>query len=328
MTTVSRSLANLLLLAFAPSVLAQTFSERTAVVNMGLHGPVHSVRVATKKLNPDPRVNPKLPILTPSAWVLFDSQGRVVEQSTSAKADGAVVSMARTRYDSAGEQTKTNGEVWRTETQMGPHGPAEIKTFSNDRLFTRETRAYDDAGNLLESSTYTFDDDTDVRSASIYERGRKAYSELSRPSVQCQSHILDRFDRNGNITQRTFLDGEGNATTTFSLADGKLTTYWQKADSGCSNMVASFLDGVTYYYKTQPNGILETTVQNHPHTQSNLELTDTERLDSTGALLEKLTFRYTRDGHGNWVERTVSAWNPVTGTMVPIRKDLRSVTYR
>jgi hypothetical protein len=249
-----------------------------------------------------------------------------VEQSA-AKTDGTVISVSRTRYDSEGEQTKTDGDVWRTETQMGPHGPVETKTFSNGRLFTRETRTYDDKGNLLESNSSNASGDTEVRSTSIQEDGRTAYSEVWRTDPQFQNRVLDRFDREGNLAQRTFLDSNGNAATTFSLTDGKLANYWQKADCSCSNIVGSFLDGVTYYYKTQPNGTLETTIQNHPHTRSNIELADTERLDNNGVLVEKLTFSYERDAQGNWLKRTVSAWDPASGAMVPTEEDIRSLTY-
>lgn len=327
MKTITWLCMSLVLLGPGPLLLAQPHPERTAVANMGLHGAVHSLRVATKFPNPDPRVNPKLSISAPLAWVLFDPEGRVAERSAIAKADGTVVSIARTRYDSAGEQTTESGEIWRTETQIGQQGQVEIHTLSNGRPFTRETRTYDELGNLIESNTQGFSRDRDVRIDSIYEDGRKAYSEVSRPDAPFQSRVLERFDRNGNLVQRTFFDSEGSAITTFSLDKGKLTSYWQRADCDCSNMVASFLDGVTYYYKTQPNGTLETTVQNHPHTRGNLELADTERLDSSGALLEKLTFGYKRDDHGNWIERTVSAWDSRSDATVLIRQDFRSITY-
>jgi hypothetical protein len=43
---------------------------------------------------------------------------------------------------------------------------------------------------------------------------------------QFSLHLADRFDEDGDLTQRTYFDDSGKAISTFSLSRGKLTTYW------------------------------------------------------------------------------------------------------
>jgi hypothetical protein len=140
--------------------------------------------------------------------------------------------------------------------------------------------------------------------------------------------MADRYDQDGDLVGRTYFDGNGKTVTTFSLTGGRLTSYWQADDCKCSNSVGISLDDVSYDYQTEPDGSLETTVQNHPQTQSNMELTDTERFSSDNTLLEKVAFSYERDGWGNWTKRVVSAWDPKDNTMIPIKEDLRTLTYQ
>jgi hypothetical protein len=85
----------------------------------------------SRNLNPDPRLDPKLFIYTPTAWVVFDTAGRIIEQSSSAKADGTVVSVSRTSYDPKGrvESSSDGRNEWRTEAQVAGQGTVEVKTF-------------------------------------------------------------------------------------------------------------------------------------------------------------------------------------------------------
>jgi hypothetical protein len=56
--------------------------------NYALHGHVHTVRVITHQLSPDPRTRglsahkaPKLLIQEPGAWVVFSADGDLIESS-------------------------------------------------------------------------------------------------------------------------------------------------------------------------------------------------------------------------------------------------------
>ena len=52
-----------------------------------------------------------------------------------------------------------------------------------------------------------------------------------------------------------------------------------------------------------------------------------QRFDEAGTLVEKVAVRYERDQYGNWVRRTLSAWDANTNTMVDVREDVRTLTY-
>lgn len=310
--------------------LAEEPQEWTVAMNMGLHGPVRSQRTTTRKLNTDPRTDPKLFIDAPRVWVVFDTAGRIIEEATSVQADGTVISTSHISYDSKpGVESRSNGaDVWRTETQVTAQGASEVKTFCNGNLFLRETRSYDGQGNLVESVGY--DPAGEVQSRVTYgydENGRTTEWRVWGPGHKFSVHMADRFDEDGDLVQRTYFDESGKAVTAFSLNRGKLTSHWQAADCGCSHEVGVGVDDVTYFYETQPDGSLETTVQNHPHTRSNIELTDAERFSGNDTLVEKLTFSYERDSQGNWTKRVVSAWDPKSDAMIAIQEDLRVLTY-
>jgi hypothetical protein len=310
--------------------LAEEPQKWTVAMNMGLHGPVRSQRTTTRKLDADPRTDPKLFIDAPRVWVVFDSAGRIIEEATSVQANGTVISTSHISYDSKpGVETSSNGtDVYRTETQFTAQGASEVKTFRNDDLLLRETRDYDGQGNLVESVGY--DPAGDVQSRVIYghdEKGRTTEWQVWGPGHKFSVHMADRFDEDGDLVQRTYFDESGEVVTAFSLSRGRLTSYWQAADCKCSNDVGVGVDGVTYFYETQRDGSLETTVQNHPHTGSNIELTDTERFSGNDTLVEKLAFSYERDSHGNWTKRVVSAWDPNSGAMIAIQEDVRVLTY-
>lgn len=323
-------LASIICFQCVSCVLAEEPEKWTAAMNMGLHGPVRSQRVTSTKLNPDPRIDPKLFINTPTAWVVFDAAGRVIQQSNAANGDGTIISVAHMSYDpkAAVESSSDGTNVWRTERQIGAQGPVEVKTFRNEVLFMRETEKYDELGNMVESITY--DAEGDVQSRATYgydDKGRTTEWCVWGPRNQFNLHMADRFDNEGDLTQRTYFDEAGRAVATFSLSHGRLTTYWQASDCKCAHEVGLSLDDVTYLYKTEPDGTLETTVQNHPHTRSNIELSDAERFSGDNTLLEKITFSYERDTQGNWTKRIVSAWDPISGAMIPIQEGLRILTY-
>lgn len=323
-------LASIICFQCASCVLAEEPEKWTAAMNMGLHGPVRSQRVTSTKLNPDPRIDPKVFIDTPTAWVVFDTAGRVIEQSSATNGDGAIISVAHMSYDpKTGVESSSDGtNVWRTERLIGAQGPIEVKTFRNEVLFVRETERYDERGNMVESITY--DAEGDVQSRATYgydDKGRSTEWCVWGPQNQFTIHMADRFDEDGDLMQRTYFDESGRTVTTLSLSHGKLTSYWQAADCECSNDVGISFDDVTYFYKTQRDGTIETTVENHPHTRSNIELTDTERISGNDTVVERLAFNYERDTHGNWTKRIVSAQDPKSDTMIPIQEDLRILTY-
>src|SRR5262249_8283294 len=52
-----------------------------------------------------------------------------------------------------------------------------------------------------------------------------------------------------------------------------------------------------------------------------------ERLDASGNLIDKLSYQYERDAHGNWTSRVVSVLVPATKDLVEIEHDTRTITY-
>ena len=320
-------IATLSLLLLAPAS-AQPPTPWTAAQSMGLYGAVHTQRVTSKKLNPEPRPEAKLFINHPSAWVVFDPSGRITEQASASDADGHIVSLTRVAYDAQNkiESSSDGHNQWRTETD--PTHPGQVKSFRNGVLFSVQTQTFDARGNLAETSTV--DANGELMSRATYafdEQGRNNDWQVWGPHNQFILHMADRFNDEGELLQRSYLDESGKPISTFSLQGDQLTNYWQAAQCNCSHNVGLSRGGVTTTYETEADGSLQVTVQNHPNSPGNLELDDTERFSADHTLLEKLTYTYERDAQGNWTKRIISALDPSTGAMVPIQEDDRVLTY-
>jgi hypothetical protein len=322
-----------LTLAMISLVLGSSASAKepvkwTQAMNLGFHGPVHSERTISRKLNPDPRTDPRLFIFPSAPWEVFDPAGRPIEESISQEEDGRLSQLARTSYEpEAWVKSYDNSDSFRIETKKNPAGTVETKTFRNDQLVTRHIRRFNDQGDMLESLSYNSTGELVNRATYAYENGRLTEHQVRGRKGEFYVHMADRYNQDGDLILRIYYDKEGNPVTMFSLDGLKLTSYWQDPNCECSNEVGLGTDGVSYSYRTERDGGLETIVENHSGVEGNLEPTDSERFSGNHVLVEKLTFTYERDAHGNWTKRVVSAWDPNSGIMIPIQEDLRTVTY-
>jgi hypothetical protein len=80
--------------------------------NYALHGRVHTVRVVTHDLSPDPRTRglnahkaPKLFIQEPGVWLVFSPDGDMIENAGSLSQDGRPLNPARERKMADGSKT-------------------------------------------------------------------------------------------------------------------------------------------------------------------------------------------------------------------------------
>lgn len=308
----------------------------TDAANMGLRGLVHTQRFTSKKLHEDPRSNPKMHIWSPFAWMVFDSKGFFIEQSNSLKEDGTPEAVSRTKHDSEGRILESSVETadrvmaWRNEYHSGPHGVVESKTFQGEELHHWQRTDYDARGNVSEIATYN-------ASGEVLSRASYRYDEHDRVidwrvvglRGELQIHLVDRYDPAGEIAERMELNADGQPIRILELNKNQLLWWWQDPNCHCSGGIGlnDPENGVTTSYEIQPEGNLETTVEDHPGRYGNVEVDDMERFANNGDLLEKLTFRYERDQRGNWIARIISAWDSKTNTMIPIQEDHRTITY-
>ena len=307
---------------------AQEPTVWTPAANMGFHGPIHSQKTTIKKLAPDPRTESKLYFHPAPELTVFDTSGRVIEEAHWRKDDGTFAVSVRNSYDADDNVTRTDhGQVSREETTQHPDGTVETKTLQDGVLVSRTMDISDKEGNTLESTSYDEAGAISSRMMYHYKNGKMTEMQEWGPKQEFVQHVASEFNSDGDLILMTFYDKEGKPVTTFSLNGIHLSSYWQEPNCGCSNNIGLSTDGVSYSYATEPDGSLETRVQNHAGTRSNLEPSDIERYTGDHVLVEKLAFTYERDGHGNWTKRVVSAWDKSTGEVVPIEEDIRILTY-
>jgi len=306
---------------------------------MGLKGPVHSILIRVEKLAPNPNPHDAknglydLPTNTyvDVGWLGFDSEGRIAETGTVQK-DGTIAQVTHVHRDAQGNETERLTEVpgqapitERTETSRLA-GKVETRSYINGALSTR----YDTTASAPETKnfeTHIYGSDNQVKEQHTYEtEGKSRIRTVRGADGEIKSKTIERH-ANGEL-ERSEYDAMGKLIRTFRVKDGKLTYAWQDPEEKKPGRMATGPDGdgTSYTWLLLPGGQLETWAISHPHSRF-FEPDDIQRLDSSGAVMEKLTFSYIRDAHGNWTSRSISAWHASTNATIEIERDTRAITY-
>ena len=319
--------------------------------NFGLHGRVHTLRVTRHELSPDPRTrsniphqrSPKLFIQEPGVWVVFGFDGDMIENSGSLSADGSPVNPARERRIKNGSKavvisgTADDPEAFRTEKAFDSDGQlTEEFTYQHRKLFSRHVQkrnsgsvqdvTYDALGNEISHSREQRDKAGRVVDVIVIDHDRLIF------------HQRDTYDESDDsndasaLIARAWLDQNGLLLGEITMRNGIATFSWRRADCGelCEQQMSlgfNFPFDRSSNYGLQPDGSLLTTIEHNKGRYGNIDNDEVELLNQNGASIEKIAYRYVRDQHGNWTERTTSILNPATGQMVDVRLDRRDLTY-
>ena len=319
--------------------------------NYGLHGRVHTLRVIRHELSPDPRTrsniphqrSPKLFIQEPGVWVAFSLDGDMIENSGSLSADGSPVNPARERKIKNGSKAVVisgpadDPEAFRTEKAFDSDGQlTEQIAYQHGKLLSRDVEkrnsssvediTYDALGNEISHSSEQSDKAGRVTEVILIDHNRLLF------------HERDTYDESDDsndaspLIARAWLDQNGLLLGQITVRKGVATSSWQRADCGelCEQQMTlgfNFPFDHSINYDLQRDGSLLTTIEHHKGRYGNIDNDDVELLNQNGTLIEKITYRYVRDEHGNWTERTTSILNPSTGQMVDVRLDKRDLTY-
>lgn len=291
------------------------------------HGGIHTQKVRTRFLQPDPRTHPRLPVFWAEPWLVFDSFGELTEQGRRDK-DGNIKVILKRSVDQNGEEIRTmempNGV--HDETREGGNGGHEFK-WLRDGVQIQRMESEGDGNGKTTSRTYDKDDRLITQREAQYSN--HTYTTVVRDAAGKVTHTtIRRTDDHHQTVEASQYDGTGRLISTMLFSQGQLTSFWQDPACQCINF-ASFKsrEGTTTLYKTEPDGHLFKDVQHHPGRRMSNELDDEELYDETGRLLEQINYAYERDARGNWTKRTVSVFDSTTNTMVPVQEDLRELTY-
>jgi hypothetical protein len=337
-------------IALATSVLASAANAPAtppARQSWGFQGQVHTALNRHVSLGTDPRPQPKLFVPPALAWFSFDPAGHLVEVSSQQDKDGNIVGVAHTDYDSQGRELRTvtaiDGRqvVSYNEYASLPDGSLETRHYSDGQLQVRTVAKHDAEGRISESSTY--DANNQLINFAVWhydDAGRVQDWMVNGPKDELAIHFADRYEGEESLV-RSGLDPNGHVIWILSTSNGELTSSW--VDPSCSPapqthaLVPAYCHGsigwtdtekgVTQEFRIGDDGALQKTIQRHAGRPGNSDPDTAELYDSSGKLLEKLSYQYERDGEGNWTSRTVSAWDAGNNTLAPIFVDHRQITY-
>ncbi len=301
--------------------------EQNDRTNLGLQGPVHSSLIVTTQVNPDPR-DPKerhLYYFGGTPWLVFDTNGWIIE-SAAQLIDGKPQAVSKQARDEDGNYLESNA---RTETQ-GNCDRKETKRYRNGKLESHEVETYDEVG-------WT------IRSESFYEDGRLSSetdyafldplafheSKSYAPDGTVQLHWKTRSDDPIGRLDFSQYDSNGRAVLTFTAINGEVISKWQDPQwkQFSPSVVWTHTSHFSVTFVFSETGELSRTVEHHEGREWATEPDDVLLYNSNGAFLEKIAYKYARDGHGNWTSRSVMVWDKGTNSMVEVQRDSRTLTY-
>lgn len=327
--------AGCVLLLFVVNIATGEEQHRSTMAeNTAIKGPAHTQRFTSRKLAPDPRVNPGLYVWSPQQWMVFDREGNNIEYANSFTPDGKPEFLVRQKYDEYGDliesiTTNAQGIVTArstTESRCTNDGRDDF-SFFNGKMVSRNEQVLDERSYLAHSRQFNSDGKLELE---IFKEHDEAGHLTDYKAVGSNFfvHTRDRYGSDGIISERQEFDAAGKLVHSYSFNDGELTSWWQDPECHCSTQIGltNSKKGISKTWTIQPDGTLDVTVQKHPGRPGNLQNTEMERY-SNGSLVEKLTFEYEEDRYGSWTKRKVFAWDPQTNTMVQIQEDTRLIEY-
>lgn len=289
-------------------------------------GGIHTQEVHTRLLQPDPRVHPRLGVVYPQAWLVFDRFGELTEQGIRNQ-DGTIKVILKRSVSQNGEEIRTmempNGI--HDETREGGDGGHEFKWLRDGVQVQRIESQADQNG----TTTRIYDQKDHLTSQHEVQYSGHTYTTVTRDAQGKVTHTAVRRTGDDHQTvEASQYDGSGRLISTMLFSKGQLTSFWQDPACQCINFASfKFPEGATVIYRTEPAGHLFKDVKHHPGRRTPNELDDEELYDDTGRLLERINYAYERDTRGNWTKRTVSIFDSATNTMVPVQEDVRELTY-
>lgn len=223
----------------------------------------------------------------------------------------------------------STGELQRHEV-MGPFGRTEQKVYIGGKLHSRSTFSYDQYGHLSEWLSFDAAGRSEGRTFTVTDKE----GIVTRRSVYGKNGELSdeqTFDPETEVDHFTTFDEFGKVKLTWTVAHGKLTSFWEPHDSpsqfgdnftepkgdgsfeihSCHNDLSCDLSRVHYEY-----------LDGDKHTPRSAEWRDSE-----GNLKLAAYFDYEMDLFRNWTYRQVWVWDPSLGERSLYETDFRAITY-
>ncbi len=327
----------------------------------GLRGRVHTLLTKTQQLSADPRPTSqaiegdshlRIPRLSATGgsptWLSFDENERLVEQGT-VSPDAKFASLTRTEGNTSVTTVKLPNQSTETieRRRVGNGGASSTDVYRNGKLTEKmestihntgngasergfEQKAYDVEGKLLSESETQIAMERESNNRTVTTTTRRMMGHENGQSEERKS--VDRFDTKHQLTEHTEYDANGTMICSFRFSGIALAYSMISSETKrpCIASVFSHEESKRYQFALYPNrgaGELSTEIWSYSDLQRVMEPESVERLDASGSVIDKVSFRYERDTQGNWTTRVVSVLDPASKALVDIQRDTRTITY-
>lgn len=327
----------LFLLAFpSPFVHAQA---KTDVQLDGLSGPVKSVSSAAVEAAGVKLAAGPGPTMIAPIWCHdceYDPDGSKTKSGQVAMDSKFIGERIRLVRDGDGKVTDryfynaSTGELYRHDV-IGPYGKTEQNLYADGKLRSRGTYAYDQFGNMTETRSLDAAGGSQGYTLAAFTKDRT----LLNRSAYTKDNTLSyeqTYDPETEIEHFTTYDELGEVKLTWTVAKGKMISFWEPGNSSPRNFGERF---------TEPEG--ESNEDDYDcHSDLHCDLShvhyeylhgdkhtplSAEWRDVEGNLKQAMYFEYEVDSYHNWTTRRVWVWNPDLGQRTLSETDARVIRY-
>jgi hypothetical protein len=325
-------------LATSPISIAQRQNLTDAQRN-GLAGAVKSVSVTSTRTDV-PWSQPGGPTLVIPVWCAecaFDAEGNELKsgQLIEGSFQGRISRLVR---DAGGHLTDrfvsdaSAGELLEHDV-VGPFGNTEELRYFRGELQSRCTLSYDQDGHVTDRVTFdAAGNHIAHRIETTNANGSDSQGFGWDKDGQLQSHFRQTFDAKTELEQFTEFNTSGGTELMWTVARGKLRSFWEAKDSDLPRMGDNFSENIgndtSENYACHDNGTCELSRIHYVYPDFNRRSpSSAEWRDELGDLRFAAYYEYEFDANRNWTHREIWVWSKALGERKLYETDFRSLTY-
>lgn len=244
---------------------------------------------------------------------------------------GETIELKRGEDGRVAEMLVTNaqtGQLSRRAVQ-GPYGKIAQTVYQDGETLVDQTFRYDGDGNLQETVTQAPDGTLMNRTVAHWSKDGGWSDETRGKDEQLES--LNSFNPQNDERRSTTFDESGNVKQTWTLTNGRVTSFWESPDSASASgtTLSSFADksDARAFHCLGDGDCDQGLVRFEYADPAKHTPMSAEWRDAAGNLLYGAYFTYTFDPSGNWTHREISVWDAKLGARTLYETDDRLISY-
>ena len=310
-------------------------APRTEAQIDGLAGPVQSVSTAVAR-SVVRWQQPAGPTLVMPIWCMdcaYDRDGYKTKsgQVLNGAFTGEVTRIVRDGNGRVSERfvAGSDGQIGRHDV-VGPFGATETTFYVDGKTNWRQTHRYDEYGNMTEWLTF---DSTGKQISAVQERSEPDGTLKEKSAWGADGHLSyqQTFNPDTQVEHFSTFDASGKMDLTWTVVDGKLTSFWQLPGS-LSQFGRNFTEhppnGDEENYSCQADGKCNVSHVHYEYLDAKKRNPKSaEWRDASGNLEYAAYYDYEIDSFRNWTSRRVWVWSRDLGERKLYETDSRTITY-